>query len=180
MAALEPIRSLGVEPPCDIRRWARGSRQVGTPPLYGGVEAIEVEVLGVHLVGGGNLPWLGDTYGRWAERVRCRTWCRAHSPWHVGHATPPWGSRSDVWSPTAVPRLKSLENSARIVGGWVWVKRPFEAGLSGRNQDRPHLPIHGSLGVGNQPRATLYCRNWVATSISSRFVETLRGLWHGA
>ena len=60
-AALESTCPLGVEPSCDIGRWARGPRHVGTSPLHGGMGTIEVKVLGGHLVGVGNLPWLGDT-----------------------------------------------------------------------------------------------------------------------
>ena len=45
-AAPASICPLGAEPSCDIRCWARGPWHVGTPPLHGAIEAIEVEVLG--------------------------------------------------------------------------------------------------------------------------------------
>ena len=42
-ASPESICPLEAEPSCDIRRWACGPRPVGTPPLHGGIEAIEVD-----------------------------------------------------------------------------------------------------------------------------------------
>ena len=69
-ASPESICPLGAEPSCDIRCWARGPRHVGTTPLHGGIEAIEVDVgHATPLWGFGSDVW-GSDGGPEAEFLR--------------------------------------------------------------------------------------------------------------
>ena len=91
----------------------------------------------------GSLPFMG-------------IWNRSRSRCSVG-MPPPYGDLEATYGGLMVGlRLKSSECSASIVGGWVWAKRPFKAGPSGRNQGRTHPPTHDPQRAGGQPRATLW------------------------